>query len=928
MDTTAAWPPRDARLDEGWLSKRFATKPKFAPRVLIAALTLTVAISFGFGFWWPQEPLQISTSGFIVTAGLFVGALAIERLTELLIAPWVGDVVGKASRTVLIGSIAAVLGAIVAGSMGLYLLEILTDEAIHTTPNGVTPTVDESLIRSIDILVTAMAIAGGTKPLHDLLSSLEKRTAKAKEGVSEEAADTANPEGVDPATAGPTTAPYRLVVTLAGESVSQERIESVISDITRILPGSTVTPNGTTLVVSGELPFGAGTKSYTKRVFESAYRLAAAGYPTEPDLAAPASLTIGTESTDPRPDAEDRDWAIKQMKVTVDDLKAAGEGEGITIGHPDTGYRLYPEKPNWDLTRDHDFVDDDADAADSLITQINVFEPDFVPSVGHGTSTASIIGGQRPDDDDDDDERRMYPMASKATIIPYRVMHGPVHLFDSDVAQAVRSAVDADCKVISMSLGGYGFSGLRTEIQHAVDKGVIVLAAAGNQVGITVSPADYPETIAVASSKANGFPYVEGSSQGPEVTITAPGTDVWRVGIKQEDGSSYVSQSTGTSYAVAHVAGLAAVWYGKHAATLETFVETDADGKEHRRKVSRTFAHLLKSTATTWEDEGFEHWEDYAQGFGPGIVNGKALLDAPITGEHGPTDDDLMRALPMDEPEQPGVKITAIAANLFTGEGTIDVKTKIVTKLVDFFGADRKSGEEAASADQAARDANVQSVVNREAEHHYRTDSEFRQTLDGKDEPGVPAAATREFSELVGAFNASTDGANRHGDMSKALRRALAGTTSVRGRYKWVGFALLGLAVLGSALLGWYWGVDDPVGITATTTVLFTAFYIAAQALERLVEYTFGRTIFYEKPDRLTERSLILLGITIALGCVLAGLTGFRLLEALAGPDAMEEDVSGFQRSVSIFVTGLAIGGGTKPLHDLLTRIQTRSKSA
>ena len=213
---------------------------------------------------------------------------------------------------------------------------------------------------------------------------------------------------------------------------------------------------------------------------------------------------------------------------------------------------------------------------------------------------------------DEDGKRPMHSVARKATVVPYRVMRGPVHLFDSDVADAVRRAVDADCKVISMSLGGFGFTGLRDEIKRAYEQGVIVVAASGNQVGVVVSPADYPETIAVSSSKANGRPYTEGASQGPFVTITAPGTDVWRVGVKK-DGSTHVSTSTGTSYATAHVAGVAALWLKKHEAVIADI--------EPKRNIPRTFAHLLRATAQKWDNE------EYEAGFGPGIVDAKALLE-------------------------------------------------------------------------------------------------------------------------------------------------------------------------------------------------------------------------------------------------------------------------------------------------------------
>jgi hypothetical protein len=73
---------------------------------------------------------------------------------------------------------------------------------------------------------------------------------------------------------------------------------------------------------------------------------------------------------------------------------------------------------------------------------------------------------------------------------------------------------------------------------------------------------------------------------------------------------------------------------------------------------------------------------------------------------------------------------------------------------------------------------------------------------------------------------------------------------------------------------------------------------------------------------------LILLGVTIALGCLVAGITGFRLLDLLAGKAGSDFRGDDWYRTVNVFVTGLALSGGTKPLHDLLTRIRVASINA
>ena len=66
--------------------------------------------------------------------------------------------------------------------------------------------------------------------------------------------------------------------------------------------------------------------------------------------------------------------------------------------------------------------------------------------------------------------------------MPIRATESVVQVFDSDVAKAVAHARQVGCHVVTMSLGGKGFFGLKGEIQRAVDAGMIVMAAAGNYV--------------------------------------------------------------------------------------------------------------------------------------------------------------------------------------------------------------------------------------------------------------------------------------------------------------------------------------------------------------------------------------------------------------------------------------------------------------
>ena len=100
------------------------------------------------------EPL----AGFGLFAGFYIAAQAIERLLELFPAG-LGSKQAKANRAVIFPAIAFILAVLMAEWMGLFYVEAV----------GVS-----DLSKNADIIITALAIGGGTKPLHDGIKRIEK----------------------------------------------------------------------------------------------------------------------------------------------------------------------------------------------------------------------------------------------------------------------------------------------------------------------------------------------------------------------------------------------------------------------------------------------------------------------------------------------------------------------------------------------------------------------------------------------------------------------------------------------------------------------------------------------------------------------------------------------------------------------------------
>ena len=336
-----------------------------------------------------------------------------------------------------------------------------------------------------------------------------------------------------------------------------------------------------------------------------------------PENAAPArAKASGSGDThDPATDT-DYEWSLRKANV-LDAWRlfwSRPPGEGIRVGHPDTGYTLHPDFADTArllIADGYDYDDDDSDPLDDM-------DDGFLDNPGHGTGTGSVIlsgvGGV---------SAGTVPFVSgaapNALLIPIRTTESVVLFSMRGLRQAVDHAVARGAQVISISLGGPfpGF-GTRRVMERAINAGTIVLAAAGNQVESVVFPAAFDEVIAVAASNIRDQPWI-GSSHGDAVDITAPGQSVWRAVVERKSrGLQYqVKRGNGTSFAVATTAGVAALWLAYHGWTVlvRRYMQP--------HNVPRVFKQLLQSTCRT--PRGWDTAE-----YGPGIVDARKLLETPL----------------------------------------------------------------------------------------------------------------------------------------------------------------------------------------------------------------------------------------------------------------------------------------------------------
>jgi hypothetical protein len=179
---------------------------------------------------------------------------------------------------------------------------------------------------------------------------------------------------------------------------------------------------------------------------------------------------------------------------------------------------------------------------------------------GHGTVVAGIAAAAT------NNGREIAGVAWHARIMPVVVLNSLGTGTDADIARGITWATDHRADVINMSLGGPARSGiLHAAIKYAHRKGVVVVAAAGNDgARVPEYPAAYRPVVAVTA--VGGDPNMETigefawfSNYGDWVDIAAPGTNILSttpVGVQ--------AITAGTSLAAPFVAGVVVLMESHH----------------------------------------------------------------------------------------------------------------------------------------------------------------------------------------------------------------------------------------------------------------------------------------------------------------------------------------------------------------------------
>jgi len=246
-------------------------------------------------------------------------------------------------------------------------------------------------------------------------------------------------------------------------------------------------------------------------------------------------------------------WDIEKGS---DEIIVAILDSGVKEDHPDLRDNMWVNKGE---IPDNNRDDDDNGYIDDYTGWDFAYE-DNTPTdgFGHGTNIASVIG------------------CSTNNLIGFSGVSQKVRMMNCKNlsannngeyiwwAQSIKYAVDNGARIINMSEGGQEYSKtLKTAIEYAIDKDVLVVAAMMNKGDdADYYPASFKGVFAVGATDTDDnrclrFTWGGGSCWGKHISVVAPGNKIY--GLDFEDNNSYESMWSGTSQSTAIVSGIGAL---------------------------------------------------------------------------------------------------------------------------------------------------------------------------------------------------------------------------------------------------------------------------------------------------------------------------------------------------------------------------------
>lgn len=231
-----------------------------------------------------------------------------------------------------------------------------------------------------------------------------------------------------------------------------------------------------------------------------------------------------------------------------------------------------------------------------------------VDRCGHGTHVAGTVAAL-------DNDIGVIGVAPGVSLYAVKVLGNSCSGSYSSIIKGLEWAVKNGMRVANHSYGSAGDPGatVKAAFDNAYAKGLLSIAAAGNESGgAVIYPAKYASVVAVSATASNDT-LASFSSVGPEVELAAPGKDVLSTYLS----GGYATLS-GTSMASPHGTGVAALLIASGSVTDTNGVNGIADEVRAR----------LQQTATDLGPAGKDN------SFGYGLVDAEKAVLGTTTGDN------------------------------------------------------------------------------------------------------------------------------------------------------------------------------------------------------------------------------------------------------------------------------------------------------
>ncbi len=248
--------------------------------------------------------------------------------------------------------------------------------------------------------------------------------------------------------------------------------------------------------------------------------------------------------------------------VEMSDLLFLSSGKGVIIALIDSGVDTFNPMFSSALWQNdteilyNDGIDNDDNGYTDDISGWNFGDNNNIltDQNGHGTNVAGIV----------------LQCAPEAKLMVLKINQGDSNTFYTDaVVEALYYAVNSGADLINMSLSLLNEnSEVKDAINYAIDKGVMVVVAAGNSSSEIAFPGKMEQVITVGATTADATALSWSSPAGAAIDITAPGKSVETVGLGGD--TAFV---TGTSFSAPMVSGAIAALLGMNSSLKPSTVE-------------------------------------------------------------------------------------------------------------------------------------------------------------------------------------------------------------------------------------------------------------------------------------------------------------------------------------------------------------------